>query len=124
LLILLTINRNISIQDRTKKFATRIIKACSFLEKESSVLQTISKQMLRSGTSIGANCAEAKAAQSHRDFVNKLEISLKECRETQYWLEILIESELVNKHKFGMLLQESIEIGKILTASTKKLKEK
>ena len=58
------------------------------------------------------------------DFINKLEIALKEARETQYWLEILIESELVDRHKFQLLLQEANEIGKILVASTKRLKGK
>jgi four helix bundle protein len=87
-------------------------------------LRTLGKQLLRSGTSIGANCREAVSAQSHRDYINKLEIALKECHETQYWLELLIESELVDSQKFELLLQESIEIGKILTTTTKNLKEK
>jgi four helix bundle protein len=114
----------ITITDRTKSFAIRIIKACSFLDEGSSVCRTLSKQLLRSGTSIGANVREAQSAQSEKDFINKLEIALKEARETQYWLEILIESELVGKQKFQLLLQEANEIGKILVASTKKLKDK
>jgi four helix bundle protein len=115
---------NITITDRTKSFAVRIIKACRFLDEASSVCRTLSKQLLRSGTSIGANVREAQSAQSQKDFINKLEIALKEARETQYWLEILIESELVDKQKFQLLLQEANEIGKILVASTKKLKDK
>jgi four helix bundle protein len=59
-----------------------------------------------------------------QSIILKLEIALKEARETQYWLEILIESELVDKQKFQLLLQEANEIGKILVASTKKLKDK
>jgi four helix bundle protein len=114
----------ISIADRTKVFAVRIIKACCFLDESPGVLRTLSKQLLRSGTSIGANVREAQSAQSDKDFINKLEIALKEARETQYWLEILIESELVEKQKFQLLLQEANEIGKILTASTRKLKDK
>lgn len=117
-------NSNISIQNRTKKFAIRIIKACIFLDEKPGVLRTLSKQLLRSGTSIGANCREAQSAQSNRDFLNKLEIALKEARETEYWLEILIESELVNEKKFNLLRQEASEIVAILVASTKKLKEK
>ncbi|MBW4557922.1 MAG: four helix bundle protein [Trichormus sp. ATA11-4-KO1] len=113
-----------SITHRTKAFAVRIIKACCFLDEKSGVLRTLSKQLLRSGTSIGANCREAQSAQSDKDFINKLEIALKEARETQYWLEILIESELVEQQKFTLLLTEANEIGKILTASTRKLKEK
>jgi four helix bundle protein len=113
----------IPLPQRTKSFALRIIKACVFLDEGSSgLLRTLSKQLLRSGTSVGANCRESIGAQSHRDYIHKLEISLKECHETQYWIELLIESELVDPERFQPLLQEAIEIGKILTASTKKLK--
>ncbi|MGB3655504.1 MAG: four helix bundle protein [Rivularia sp. (in: cyanobacteria)] len=115
---------NISITDRTKKFAVRIIKACCFLDEKPGVNRIISSQLLRSGTSIGANVREAQSAQSDKDFLSKLEIALKEARETQYWLEIIIESELVEKSKFDSLLQEANEIGKILVSSTKKLKQK
>ena len=96
---------NISITERTKSFAIRIVKACCFLDEKSGIYRTLSQQLLRSGTSIGANCREAQSAQSDKDFINKLEIALKEARETQYWLEILIETELVEKHKFQPLLQ-------------------
>jgi four helix bundle protein len=87
-------------------------------------VRTLSKQLLRSGTSIGANVREAQSAQSDRDFLHKLEIALKEARETEYWLEILIESELVERQKFESLLEEANTIGKILVTSTKKLKNK
>ncbi|RCJ42613.1 four helix bundle protein [Nostoc punctiforme NIES-2108] len=86
--------------------------------------RTLSKQLLRSGTAIGANVRVAQSAQSDKDFLSKLEIALKEERETEYWLEILIESELVDKSKFDSLLQETREIGKILVSSTRKVKEK
>ncbi len=112
------------ITDRTKLFSIRVVKACTFLYEQGGVHYTLGKQLLRCGISIGANVREAQAAQSDRDFLSKLEIALKENRETQYWLEILIESELVNKNKFNELLNESIEIGKILTSSTRKVKEK
>ncbi|BAZ50843.1 hypothetical protein NIES4103_34610 [Nostoc sp. NIES-4103] len=115
---------NISITERTKSFAIRIVKAGCFLDEKPGIYRTLSKQLLRSGTSIGANCREAQSAQSDKDFINKLEIALKEARETQYWLEILIESELVDKQRFQLLLQEANEIGKILVTSTKKLKGK
>jgi four helix bundle protein len=115
---------NISIADRTKNFAIRIVKACCFLDEKPGVYRILSKQLLRSGTSVGANVREAQSAQSDKDFLSKLEIALKEARETQYWLEIIIESELVEKQKFNALLQEANEIGKILVASTKKLKDK
>ena len=115
---------NSNITDRTKSFAIRIVKACCFLDERPGVYRTLSRQLLRSGTSIGANVREAQSAQSDKDFIHKLEIALKEARETQYWLEILIESELVEPKKFQSLLQEANEIGKILVASTKKLKGK
>ncbi|OYD88598.1 four helix bundle protein [Nostoc sp. 'Peltigera membranacea cyanobiont' 213] len=115
---------NSSITDWTKIFAVRIVKACCFLDEKPGVYRILSKQLLRSGTSIGANVREAQSAQSNRDFINKLEIALKEARETQYWLEILIESELVDRQKFQLLLQEANEIGKILVASSKRLKGK
>ncbi|NJR62447.1 MAG: four helix bundle protein [Cyanobacteria bacterium CRU_2_1] len=112
----------VTIADRTKQFAIRIIKACYFLDQQAGILRTLSNQLLRSGTSIGANVREAQSAQSHRDFLSKLEIALKESRETQYWIEILIESGMVEVSKFKPLLQEATEITKILIASTKKLK--
>jgi len=114
----------VAITDRTKSFAIRVIKACCFLDEKPGVSRTLSKQLLRSGTSVGANVREAQSAQSEKDFIHKLEIALKEARETQYWLEILIESDLIEKPKFELLLQEANEIGKILVASTKKLKLK
>ena len=117
-------NKNINIADRTKALAIRIVKACSFLDEKPGVRRTLSNQLLRSGTSIGANVREAQSAQSDKDFLSKLEIALKEERETEYWLEILIESELVEKEKFSPLLLETKEIGKILVASTRKIKNK
>ncbi|MCC5612301.1 four helix bundle protein [Nostoc sp. CHAB 5834] len=117
-------DKSISITDRTKAFAIRIIKACSFLDEKPGVCRTLSKQLLRSGTSIGANVHESRSAQSDRDFLHKMEIALKEARETEYWLEIFIESEVVEKDKFDSLLQETKEIVRILIASTRKIKER
>lgn len=114
-------NNYTPITDRTKQFAIRIVKACSFLDEKPGVARTLGKQLLRSGTSVGGNVREA---QSDRDFISKLEIALKEARETQYWLEVLIEADIVDTRKFSSLLEEANEIGKILVASTRKLKEK
>ena len=114
----------IAITDRTKQFSLKIIKAYGWLKKQNDECRIIGKQLFRSATSVGAMVREAQSAQSNRDFINKLEIGLKECRESQYWIELLIESNLVNKDKFQPLLNEAIEIGKILVASTKKLKQK
>ncbi|MBD6620790.1 four helix bundle protein [Komarekiella sp. 'clone 1'] len=117
-------DKGINIADRTKAFAVRIIKACSFLDEKPGVCRTLSKQLLRSGTSIGANVHESRSAQSDKDFLHKMEIALKEARETEYWLEILIESEVVEKSKFSPLLQEADEIVKILVASIRKIKDR
>ena len=73
----------IAITDRTKQFALKIIKAYSWLKKQNDECRIIGKQLFRSATSIGAMVREAQSAQSNRDFINKLEIGLKECRESQ-----------------------------------------
>ncbi len=116
-------NQQISIQERTKKFAVRIVKGCTWLEGKSNVSRTLANQLLSSGTSIGANCSEAQSAQSKRDFISKYEIALKEARETKYWLEVIIEAEVVSLENFKSLTQETEKIIKILVATVKKLKE-
>jgi four helix bundle protein len=119
-------NSNISIQDRTKKFAIRVIQAYAELNKRNfdDAGKVLSKQFLRSGTSIGSNCAEAKSAQSNKDFISKYEIALKEAQEFKFWIEVFIEAELVPSVKFSWLLQEINEIGRILNSSIVKLKQK
>ena len=120
-------NHNISIQDRAKKFAIRVINAYTEINRKShfsSAVAVISKQFLRSGTSIGANCAEAKSAQSTRDFISKYEIALKEAQETKYWIEIMIEADVVPSEKFAFLTEEINSIINILAASIKSLKKK
>ena len=112
------------IQDRTVSFAVRIVKLCKFLEEQGGVTRVLYKQLLRSGTAIGANVREAQSAQSDRDFLHKLEIALKEARETEYWLILLVEAELIEAQRIKLLRQESTEIIKILVVITKKLKNK
>ena len=119
-------NSSISIQDRTKKFAVRVVKAYTQLNKnkhftDASVV--LSKQFLRSGTSVGANCAEAKSAQSRKDFTSKYEIALKEAQEFKYWCEVMIEADIVSSKKLDLLLDETKQIINILAASISKLKE-
>ena len=86
----------------SKNFALRIIKLYSYLcdEKKEFI---ISKQIYRSGTSIGANLAESIYAQSDADYINKLKISLKEASETKYWLELLYESDIIDDFQFNSL---------------------
>ena len=120
-------NSNISIQERTKKFAVRVIKAYVQINQNNhfnNAAAVLSKQFLRSGTSIGANCAEGKSAQSTKDFISKYEIALKESQEFCYWCEVMIEAEVVSEKKFSLLLQEAREITKILAASIRTLKNK
>ena len=113
-----------NIQDRTLSFAVRIVKLCKFLSEQNSVTRILYKQLIRSGTSIGANVREAQSAQSDRDFLHKLEISLKEARETEYWLIVLVEADLVPEPRIRLLRQECEEIIKILVVITKKIKQK
>ena len=115
---------NQKIQERTLSFAVRVVKLCRFLDEQGGVARVLYKQLIRSGTSIGANVREAQSAQSDRDFLHKLEIALKEARETEYWLIVLVEADVVKKEKISSLRQESTEIIKILISITKKLKEK
>lgn len=112
------------IQERTLQFAVRVVKLCRFLEQQGDVARVLSKQLIRSGTSIGANVREAQSAQSDRDFLHKLEIALKEARETEYWFLVLVQSEVIEEKKVKALQQEITEIIKILVAITKKLKRK
>ena len=115
----------VSIQQRTKNFAVRVIRAYVQLSKKrvDDAAKVLSKQFLRSGTSVGANCAEARFAQSRADFLSKYSIALKEACECKYWIEIMIESKIVSKNKFDEMLPELEQIIRILISTTKKLKE-
>ena len=108
-------------RSKSKAFALRIIKFVRLLQDDERG-RVISKQLLRSGTSIGANVRESYNAQSKADFINKLHIALKEADETAYWLELLYESEIINKQYFDSLYGELKEIIALLTASIKTLK--
>ena len=103
------------IVQKSKAFALRIIKLYTYLcnDKKEYIL---SKQLLRSGTSIGANIKEAIRGQSKADFVFKLNISLKEASETEYWLELLHESEYLSDEQFNSIYADCVELLKILTA--------
>lgn len=112
-----------TIQERTFKFGLRVINMAKSLPRNPAGF-TIADQVLRSGTSIGANIAEAQDAVSKLDFTHCLNISLKEAREAAYWLRLIVESGLLPKHKMTPLLAEIEEIVKILSASVKKLRLK
>ena len=106
------------IVEKSKAFALRIIKLYKYLDTNHRI-GVISKQILKSGTSIGANVKEAIRAQSKPDFYAKLNISLKEASETEYWIELLYESEYITKEQFESIHGDCQEILKILTAITK-----
>jgi len=111
------------IANKTYAFALEIIKVYKYLVtvKKEFVL---SKQLLRSGTSIGANVNEALSAQSTRDFIYKLSISLKESKETQYWLNLLKDSDFIDSEIFNTLNSSCSEIIKILSSIILTTKEK
>ena len=108
---------------KSKAFALRIVRLYKYLrDRKESV---VAKQMLRSDTSIGANIAESRYAQSKSDFAAKLQIALKEAAETQYWLELLRDAELVKSDKaFTSLCDDCTELIKLLTSSVKTVKAK
>jgi four helix bundle protein len=119
-------NNEITIQERSKRFAIRAIKAYCELQKLNydDASRVLSKQFLRSSTSIGANCSEATYAQSTKDLINKYSIALKESNETLFWIEIMVDSGIVGDTKFASMKDETIRIIKILTSIINKLKAK
>ena len=110
------------LRKRTKNFALRIIRLYSSLPT-STVAQVIGKQVLRSGTSIGAHYREAYRSRSNRELISKLEVGLQELEETIYWLELLIESEIIKPEKLNLLTKEANELIAIFITSVKKLKQ-
>ncbi len=118
---------NTFIQRKTKNLAIKVVNGYTQINQKehfSSAAVVLSKQFLRCGTSIGAMCREAQSAQSTKDFINKLEISLKESRELEYWIELLIETNQIPRDKFSIILKDTDEIIKILVSTIKKTKEK
>ena len=107
---------------KSKQFAIRIIRFYSFLQKEKGE-SVISKQILRSGTSIGANARESNNAQSTADFINKLSIALKEADETAYWMELLYESDIIDQQQFDSMYIDLKELIALLTSSIKTCKQ-
>lgn len=112
-----------TIQDKSRAFAIRMINCYKYLTEEKNEF-VISKQILRSGTSIGANTRESKNAQSRMDFLSKLNIALKEADETEYWLDLLHATKYLDDKMFNSLNEDCTEIIKMLTAIIKTLKEK
>ena len=105
----------------SKAFALRTIRLYNFLKEEKQVY-VLSKQLLKSGTSIGANVRESVNAQSRMDFINKLNIALKEANETEYWLELLHESGYLNDQQFESIYNDCGKISATLTKIIKTTK--
>jgi four helix bundle protein len=103
-----------NITERTFEFAVRIVEFCQRLDSNPGVTRTLGRQLLRSGTSIGANVEEAQAAQSSADFISKCSIALKEARETSYWLRLFTTTRLLEGDSLDFLRRESNEISRIL----------
>ena len=106
------------VRDKSKRFALRVVKLYQYLcdGKKEFVL---SKQLLRSGTSVGANIAEAVHAMSKKEFVAKMNISLKEAAESEYWRELLHESDYISDKEFQSIYNDCIEMKKILVSIIK-----
>ena len=104
--------------DKSLTFAIRCVKFYKYLKEEKGVY-ILSKQLLRSGTSIGANLRESRFAQSPADFESKLCIALKEAEETQYWIELMFHSELISEHEYQSIYNDSSEMVALLLSTLK-----
>lgn len=110
------------IKDKSFDFAVRIIKLYKYFSKTEGQLEPILKQLLRSGTSIGSNVHEAQGAITKKDFINKLQISLKEANESEYWINLLYKTDILNSEQFQSLENDCKELIKLLTSILKSLK--
>lgn len=115
-------NKENPIRDKSFKFALKVVEIYKYLLVQHEYV--LSKQLLRSGTSIGANIQEAIQGQSKKDFISKLSISLKEAYETEYWMNLLIESDYIDSDKYKSINVELNEIIRILTSIIKTSKER
>jgi four helix bundle protein len=103
---------------RTKTYANRVVKLCSALP-ENWIARTLDKQLLRSGTSVGANHRAVCRAKSNLDFINKLRIVEEECDESLFWMELLVDNNLVKADRLGELMKEADELLAIVVSSAK-----
>ena len=110
-----------NIQTKTFDFAVRIVNLCKILKHDRREY-TLSNQLMRSGTSIGANISEAQHAQSRADFLSKINIALKEAVETKYWLRLLEATGYLKKTEYDSNMTDCVEIEKILVSSVKSIK--
>lgn len=109
------------LRDKSKAFAKEIVFLCRRL-KQSGTESALVNQLLRSGTSVGANVHEAQYAQGTKDFISKFEIALKECNESEYWLELLFETNTLKEAEFKDFQRQCIELRRMLVSSVTTLK--
>ena len=114
---------NSILRDKAKDFAKNIVFLCRNMKAEHKEMVLIN-QLLRSGTSIGANIHEAQYAQGTKDFISKLEIAQKECYETEYWLELLFETNCMSEDNYKALQNDCGAIRRMLISSLKTIKSK
>ena len=107
-----------AIEEKSFHFAVRIVKLCKYL-REDRKEYILSKQLMRSGTSIGANIIESQQAQSRADFISKLNIALKEAVETNYWLRLLQATDYLTDSEYQSIITDCKELEKLLTATLK-----
>lgn len=110
------------LKDKSFNFAIRIVKLCKYLNEEKREL-ILSKQVLRSGTSIGAMVSESEHSESKSDFIHKLAIAQKEANETLYWLKLLYQTDYINQNAYEDINEDALELMKIITASIKTAKQ-
>ena len=110
--------------ERTFEFARRVVKLCAALEQKAGVGRTLGHQLLRAGTSVGANVEEGHASQSRADFAAKYSISCKEAREAHYWLRLLAAAEVLPAAVLLPLIDEANQLVAILTTIVKKTKRR
>ncbi|MDR0442126.1 MAG: four helix bundle protein [Treponema sp.] len=108
--------------EKSRKFAINVYNLYKYLCDEKKEF-TLAKQLLRSGTSIGANLSEAQYSVSKKEFLVKATISLKECAETEYWLDLLKETNLITANEYNSIIKDCKELLHILIATTKTLKK-
>ena len=113
--------KNNVVKDKSFAFAVRVVALYKFLKDEKKEY-VLSKQVLRSGTAIGALVREAEQAESKKDFVHKLAIALKEANETEYWLELLHKTEYLNAPEISSIHNDVVELLKLLTSIIKSSK--
>ena len=112
-----------TVAQKSRRFAIRIVRLYQYLTTEQKEF-VLSKQLLRSGTSIGANVAESECAFSKKDFLSKMYVAFKECNETLYWLDLLHDTDYLTDIAYASIQEDCKELHKMLAAITKSTKEK